>query len=697
VSASRPVSPPPSAAPADLLARVEARLGNGSDSASRRACEVLTVLRPLHPDPRAMLAAALHLQPALRQALTESELAPLAALEDGLLAAERIDALHASQGEGAKAEGLRRLLLAIVRELALVPALLAIRLVALRHAGELPDAQRRAQARLVEAIYAPLANRLGVWQLKWELEDLVLRILDPAAYQRIADLLDEKRPQRERYIDNARAQLADALREAGITAEVAGRPKHIASIHRKMQRKQLPFDGLYDLRALRVLVDDVPACYAALGVLHQLWLPIPGEFDDYIAKPKGNDYRSLHSAVVGPDGLALEVQIRTRAMHEYAELGVAAHWRYKEGGHGDALFERKIAWMRQLLAQEGEQSLLGDFGAGVLEDRVYLLTPRGEVIDLTQGATVLDFAYAIHTEVGHRCRGAKVNDRIVPLDYQPATGDRIEILTGKQAAPRRDWLQASLGYLRTGRARDKIRAWFQRLDRERNVEDGRALLERELRKLSLGKPDLKPVLEKLRLGSVDELLVALALGDVGPNQVGRILHEAVQPRIEPAARPVGPQGKPRGGEGSGLTVQGVGNLLVQMARCCQPLPGDAITGYLSRVRGVTVHRQDCVALARLLAQRPERAMAVEWGRAGGQRYTVDLQVLAIDRPKLLKDLSNAVAQLEVPVLAMDSRVDEGSGRASLRLRVRIADFDELSRLLDRLQAVPSVSEARRVG
>ncbi|MCX7043504.1 MAG: HD domain-containing protein, partial [Gammaproteobacteria bacterium] len=434
------------------------------------AWAVLDTLDMVRADAEVQLAALLHLCPKLREEILpildkNSGLRPLL---DGLQAAEQVWSLHAQREGRGNAEGLRRLLLAIIRDLRVVLILLSEQLERLRAAANAPLEEQKALAELTADIHAPLANRLGIWQLKWELEDLAFRYLQPETYQRIARLLDEKRAGRERFIEEAKQKIRAALAEAGINAQVDGRPKHIFSIWKKMQRKGLDFSELYDIRAIRVLVDDVADCYAALGLVHQLWTPVPSEFDDYIAKPKGNDYRSLHTAVIGPEGRTLEVQIRTHAMHEHAELGVAAHWRYKEGGKGEASFERKVAWMRQLLEQregDDETTLLAGFNTELLEDRIYLLTPRGEVVDLPQGGTVLDFAYHVHTEVGHRCRGAKVNGRIVPLDYKPASGDRVEIMTNKTGEPRRDWLLASNGFLASGRARDKVRAWFHKLDR----------------------------------------------------------------------------------------------------------------------------------------------------------------------------------------------------------------------------------------
>lgn len=667
------------------------------------AQRVLAALQPLRPDPEVMAAAALHLWPALRAAVPAPLLAAspdLPVLLEGLAAADQVRALHHQRQGKDSTEGLRRLLLALVRDLRVVLVLLAIQLVRLREAASLPADERLALAEITADIHAPLANRLGIWQFKWELEDLAFRWTQPETYQRIARLLDEKRVDRERFIEDAKQRIRAALAEAGIRADVAGRPKHIYSIWKKMQRKGVPFSELYDIRAVRVLVDDVPACYAVLGVVHQLWPSIPGEFDDYIAHPKGNQYRSLHTAVVDPSGRTLEVQIRTHQMHEHAELGVAAHWRYKEGGGGDASFERKVAWMRQLLEarDEGRDALVAGFTTEMVEDRVYALTPRGEVVDLPRGATVLDFAYAVHTEVGHRCRGAKVNGRIVPLDHRPATGDQVEILTAKTSEPRRDWLLASNGFLATGRARDKVRAWFHRIDRTRNLQAGRELLEKELRRVALMQADLAPVLAKFHFETLDDLHVALALGDIGPSQVSRTLHDHAQAQKAPpessplvTRKPHAPPSK------APFTVEGVGNLLSQIARCCQPVPGDRIVGYLTRGRGVSIHRANCPSVERLLAREPDRLLPVEWGRANASSYEVDITLRAFDRKWLFKDLTNVIAQMSVNILGVQSRVDEAQGMAELRIAVRVADFGQLSELLGRLNAVPGVQEARRIG
>ncbi|MGH8040596.1 MAG: bifunctional (p)ppGpp synthetase/guanosine-3',5'-bis(diphosphate) 3'-pyrophosphohydrolase [Rudaea sp.] len=617
-------------------------------------------------------------------------------LLDGQQAAEKVWSLYAARSTGSGAEGLRRLLLAIIRDLRVVFILLARQLARLRAAVSLPPERQRELAQLANDIHAPLANRLGIWQLKWELEDLAFHYLHPDTYRRIADLLDERREDRERFIVTALTQLRRALADAGVDADIAGRPKHIYSIWKKMQRKGDDFSTLYDIRALRVLVHDVAACYAALGVVHTLWPPVQAEFDDYIARPKGNQYQSLHTAVIGPEGKALEVQIRSHDMHAHAEQGIAAHWRYKEGVGADQDFERKIAWMRQLLDTrddaEDDAALLAGFRTDILEDRVYLLTPQGQVLDLPRGATVLDFAYHVHTDLGHRCRGAKVNGRIVPLNFQPATGDRVEILAGKTLEPRRDWLSAHHGFLTTHRALQKVRAWFKRVDHDANVAAGRAILERELKRLALGNVEMEPLPQKFHLQTQEEFLVALALGDVTTGQVARALHEAHAPaQAQPAQVPRAPRR-----DKDAVTIEGVGNLLTTLARCCQPLPGDAIVGYITRGKGVSIHRADCASFARLRARDPGRAIEVEWGGSRAQAYEVNVLVRGYDRKWLHKDVTNVIAAANVHLLAVNTRVDSASGLATMNFAVRVTDFEQLSMLLARLASVPNVIEARRM-
>jgi GTP pyrophosphokinase len=660
----------------DLLETLDA-------DAETLAAAIWHALKPLGGD--ADCGAAMALAPRIRN------------LVDGQVAAEKVWSLYAARSGQANAEGLRRLLLAIIRDPRVVLILLARQLARMRAAALLPEPSRRELAQLTADIHAPLANRLGIWQFKWELEDLAFRHLQPETYRRIADLLDERREDRERFIAVAMAALRAALDDAGIAAEIAGRPKHIHSIWKKMQRKGGDFSALYDIRALRVLVADVAACYAALGIVHALWPPLPNEFDDYIARPKGNQYQSLHTAVIGPEGKTLEVQIRSHDMHAHAERGVAAHWRYKEqtaaaAGGGDHAFERRIAWMRQLLESrdehEDESALLAGFRSDILEDRVYLLTPQGQVMDLPRGATVLDFAYHVHTDVGHRCVGAKVNGRIVPLSFQPVSGDRVEILTGKTIAPRRDWLSAHHGYLTTHRAQQKVRTWFKHADLTANLAAGRAMLEKELKRLALANVDLESLPAKLHRRNLDDLLEALALGDATVGQVARALQEEHAPPAPASLRP------PRRDKDA-VVIEGVGNLLTSLARCCQPLPGDAIAGFITRGRGVSIHRADCASFARLRARDPQRAIDVEWGGARSQAYEVDVLVRGYDRKWLHKDVTNVIAAANVHLLAVNSRVDASTGLATMNFAVRVADFEQLALLLGRLASVPNVIEARR--
>ncbi|MCC7632613.1 RelA/SpoT family protein [Stenotrophomonas rhizophila] len=667
--------------------------------------DTLDALALLSADESALLAALLFDLPWLRAGLDALPLGPLKPAVAGLLegqdAADQVWALHAGRDAGRNSEGLRRLLLSIIQDLRVVPILLARQLARMRGADRLAESERRALAQLTRDIHAPLANRLGIWQLKWELEDLAFRHLEPDTYRRIAREVDETRLARERYVETVKKVLSRELHAQGLSAEVSGRPKHIYSIWRKMQKKKLAFEQLYDIRAVRVMVPDVAACYAALGVVHSLWAPVPSEFDDYIARPKANDYRSLHTAVIGPEGRTIEVQIRSHDMHAQAELGVAAHWRYKEGSKGaEKAFDRKITWMRQLLeqSQDGHAGeLAGALDAELTEDRVYALSPKDEVMDLPQGATPLDFAYHVHTMVGHRCRGAKVNGRIVPLTYRLRSGDRVEILTGKEADPRRDWLLAANGFLASNRSREKVRGWFHKLDRARNVHAGRELLERELKRLGLQHADLGVAAKKFHADSVDDLYIQVALGDTGPNQVSRALLEAERAASQPAAPALPRPTARRDSLGkSKFTVQGVGNLLVQLARCCQPVAGEPIVGYLTRTRGVTVHRTDCAALARLAAASPQRILPVEWGQAGSG-YEVDVVVDAVDRRWLLKDITNLIAQEDAYVLDIHSDNVRNSGRAHLRLRLKVSDYGQLSTLLGKLDALPGVSDARRLG
>ena len=597
-------------------------------------------------------------------------------------------------GHDEDAEGLRRLLLALVRDVRVLLIVVADRLATLRAIAGADDEVRRRIAQRVAAIHAPLANRLGIWQLKWELEDLIFRYQQPDLYHRIARLLDERRADRERYITTFVADLKARLAEAGVQAEVRGRPKHIYSIWRKMHRKNLVFDQVFDVRAVRVLVDSVADCYTTLGVAHAQWHPIPGEFDDYIANPKPNGYRSLHTAVFGPGGKPVEIQIRTTSMHEEAELGVAAHWRYKEGGAHDPAFQRKLNAMRQLLEGRGDDDdFLADFGADDDEERVYAMTPRGQVIDLRAGATVLDFAYHVHTDIGHRCRGAKVNGRIVPLTRVLANGEQVEILTGKEPDPSRDWMVPSLGYLATPRARAKVRQWFKKADHDRNVADGRDVLDKDLKRLGVSHSDLRSIVGRFNKHDLEGLYEAVGVGEITPGQVANALQKDTDDTGD--SLPVAPPARRQ--DGGEILIEGVGNLLTTMARCCSPVPGDPIIGFVTRGRGVSVHRRDCANAARLISEQPGRLLEVEWAQRSGSRYRADVGISAWDRPGLIRDIGNLLVACHSDVLSMSSDVDPTSGQAQIRLSLRVADFEHLSQLLNRLTSLPSVFEAHRVG
>ncbi|MBV8403397.1 MAG: bifunctional (p)ppGpp synthetase/guanosine-3',5'-bis(diphosphate) 3'-pyrophosphohydrolase [Gammaproteobacteria bacterium] len=598
-------------------------------------------------------------------------------------------------------ETLRKMLLAVVSDPRLVLARLAEELVALRHARALPETERRRRALEARAVYAPLANRLGVWQLKWELEDLAFRYLEPEEYRRVAAALNERRADREHYIEALCAELQGHLRTAGVAAEVYGRPKHIYSIYRKMRRKQLAFEQLFDVRAVRIVVASIPECYAALGVVHGHWPYIPGEFDDYIATPKGNGYRSIHTAVIGPGSRSVEVQIRTPQMHEHAELGVAAHWSYKEGGPRDAEYQRKIEWVRRLLephedatGTEADRDLVEGMRAELFEDRVYVLTPKGEVIDLPRGATPLDFAYQVHTSLGHRCRGAKANGRIVPLSHVLRNGEIIEIITGKHEAPSRDWLAPEQGYLGSPRSRSKVRAWFRRQDVGANRSAGAVLAERELARIGARPEQLAALARELHARDVDHLHQLLGEGEITVTQLMQAANRLFEPtppaRIARAARAASMRRRT-----SPVEIEGVGDLPITLARCCAPLRPQPIAGYVALGRGVTVHRSDCAGFIRMAALKPERVLKVDWSSTEPAALAVLIAVSAYDRRGLLRDLSDVLAVERLSIDAVTSRTDHDTGMAYFSLAVAVNDLEQLARVLRRLEAVPNVMEARR--
>jgi GTP pyrophosphokinase len=597
-----------------------------------------------------------------------------------------------------QAEALRKMLLAIVTDPRLVLIKLAAQLHLLRESKDAPQAERERVARETREISAPLANRLGVWQLKWELEDLSFRYLDPENYKRIAGWLAAKRVDRERYIQQVIDILAKELEKAKIPGEVVGRPKHIYSIWRKMQRKGLSFDQLFDIRAVRIIVPTIADCYAALGIVHSLWPYIPGEFDDYIATPKDNLYRSLHTAVIGPGKLPLEVQIRTREMHEHAELGVAAHWKYKEGGKFNPAYEQKIVWLRQILepsdrdAQETESDFLERVRSEIFEDRVYALTPRGEVIELPKGATPLDFAYHVHTSLGHRCRGAKVNGRMVPLNQPLSNGDQVEIIAGKQPNPSRDWLVPSLGYLVSPRNRSKVRAWFRKQDEEQNRIQGKQIIERELQRLAIHSVTLEDLVAEFKLESADQLYLAVGEGEITVAQITGAIQRRARPQELPSPVPRKPAADTK--EAAGITIEGVGDLLSHFARCCGPVPPEPIAGYITLGRGVSIHRQDCPNFRRLEEEAPERVLAVDWG-SSDQTFPVEVNIKAYDRRGLVRDISAVLADSKINIQAMNTITHEHDGIADMNIKILVRDFEELSRVLARIQGLPSILSARR--
>ncbi|MFZ5723979.1 MAG: GTP diphosphokinase [Pseudomonadota bacterium] len=602
-------------------------------------------------------------------------------------------------------DNVRKMLVAMVDDVRVALIKLAERTCVIRAVKGADEERQRKVAREAFDIYAPLAHRLGVGHIKWELEDLAFRYLQPGAYKKIARLLDEKRADREQYIVSVVDELKRQLQRAGIQGEVFGRAKHIYSIWRKMQKKQIDFYEVYDVRAVRILVPEIRDCYAALGIVHSLWQHVPREFDDYIATPKPNGYQSLHTAVIGPDRKVLEVQIRTVAMHEAAELGIAAHWRYKEapksgrGGPKVTGYEHKIAWLRQVLEWHDQ---LGDAGVGdVLKheiglDRVYVFTPDGHVVDLAAGATPVDFAYGIHTEVGHRCRGAKVNGRIVPLNTALNTGEQVEILTAKEGGPSRDWLNPTLGFVKTSGARAKIQHWFRQRDRDENIEGGRELLERELRRLALDDINLRELSARMGQKQPEDLFALLGSGDI---RISQVMHQLQAVRAEQA--PAGEQQDllPRPAQatrdGQGVLVEGVDNLMTHMAGCCQPVPGDAILGYVTVGRGVTVHRQDCEKLRHMQREDPARIVEVSWGTSSDIAYPVDIFVKAWDRTGLLRDIMFVFAAEKVNITAAHTQSSRNENTATMLFTIEIGSLDLLGRVLGRVEQLPSVLEVHR--
>ena len=589
-------------------------------------------------------------------------------------------------------ETLRKTFLAMGDDVRVVLIKLADRLHNMRTLGFMPESKRKKIAKETLDIFAPLANRLGIWQIKWELEDLGFRYVNPVKYKEIAEQLQEPRPDREIQIETIKEYLIKLLANNNIRAEISGRPKHIYSIYKKMTQKGKPFDLVRDVRAVRLIVPDVPSCYAALGVIHTHWRPIPGEFDDYIAAPKDNFYQSLHTAVIYDDKRPLEVQIRTSEMHENAEYGIASHWRYKEGTKGsDKHYEERVNWLRKMMEWRSDVIDAHEFVEGmktdVFQDRVYVFTPRGDIIDLSAGSTPIDFAYHVHTDIGHRCRGARINGKLSPLYQDLKTGDQVEILTAKRGGPSRDWLNPNLGLVKTQRARSKIKAWFKKQEDEQNLSQGRAALERELQRLGITEINFEKMARGLGFKITDDMFIALGCGDLSVNKVIKLIADTEETAdILEITKPA--QGSKTSTDS--VEVVGLKGLLSTMARCCNPMPGDPIVGYITRGRGATVHRQDCPNVLR--RKDKERLLQVGWGKVE-QTYAVPVTVKAYDRQGLMGDISTLLQNEGVNIA--DVSVNFNRSVADLKLVVEVRDLAQLSRVLTRIESLPNVVEAQR--
>ena len=684
-----------------------------------RGIEMVGILQMLSMDIGTLKAAIIY--PFVEAGLISQERmdedfgSKIAKLVEGVLEMEAIrslQTLHRSETSPEQVDNVRRMLLAMVEDVRAVVIKLAERIACLREAKTADEETRVLMAQEITNIYAPLANRLGIGQLKWELEDLAFRYLHPDTYKQIAKQLDEKRLDRERYIREFVQSLRNGLKEAGVEAEVYGRPKHIYSIWRKMQKKHLEFNELFDVRAVRVVTKRLQDCYAALGIVHTQFHHIPREFDDYVANPKPNGYQSIHTVVVGPEGKTVEIQIRTDQMHQDAELGVAAHWRYKEGAQAGGkanTFEDKIEWLRKLLAWQEDLSesgsLLEDLRSQVFEDRVYVFTPKGDVIDLPAGATPLDFAYHVHSMIGHRCIGAKIDGRIVPFTYALQTGDQVEVITQKEPNPSRDWMNPNSGFLRSSRARAKVATWFKKLDRDKNIVAGRELFEKELDRhnLSMSKIDKGNMLRRFNQESTDDLLAGIGSGDIRINQVlnyldtcynkptaeeedRRLLEKLEQKANAPLRH------KPK----DHIVVEGVGNLMTHIARCCQPIPGDSIQGFITMGRGVSIHREDCEQLKELCRRNPERLIDAVWGENYSGGYGLTIRIISNDRSGLLRDITTVLANEKINVMGVRSRSNVREQTAEIDMELEIYNINAFNRALAKLSQLNDVISAKRL-
>ena len=625
-------------------------------------------------------------------------------MEDGLTAettasSEQEDEAYLEQAQKSRkrdlaSETLRKTFLAMGDDIRIVLIKLADRLHNMRTLGYMPESKRKRIAKETLDIFAPLANRLGIWQMKWELEDLGFRYTNPEKYKEIAEQLSERRVDREKQIEKTIANLKQVLEATGIKVEITGRPKHIYSINKKMMEKGRSFEMVLDLRAIRLIVADIPACYAALGVIHTKWRPIPHEFDDYIAAPKDNFYQSLHTAVIYDDGKPLEVQIRTPEMHQNAEYGIAAHWRYKEGRKRDDEFEQRIIWLRRLMDWRKDVDDASEFMDGmktdVFQDRVYIFTPRGDIIDLPNGSTPLDFAYHVHTEIGHRCRGAKVNGKLVTLDCKLKTGDQVEILTAKQGGPSRDWLNTNLGLVNTQRSRSKIKQWFKKQDWEQNLAQGKLQFDRELRRLGMESMDAQQLSQEYDYKTLDDFYEAIGCGDLSLGRLIGKISDLSKEKDEDVLAPH-PSGEVKPSSDS-VTVLGLKGMLTSVARCCKPVPGDDIIGYITRGRGATIHRQDCPNILRLRGD-SERIVKVSWGEVRSTS-PVAVEVKAYDRQGLLGDISNILSNESINL--SDISLKNSHNQVLIKMVLEIGDLVQLSRVLTKIETVQNVMEVHRL-
>jgi len=683
----------------------------GSVTSYLAGLEMAELLADLHLDVEALVAAIIYRT--VREAkVAEDDISKtfgqtVAGLVNGVRRMAAITQLSNSaqsevfgKGSEAQAENLRKLLVAIVDDVRIALLKLAERTCAIRAVKDQNAERRKKVAREVADIYAPLAHRLGIGHIKWELEDLAFRFLQPFDYKYIAKLLDEKRIDRQKYILRVVETIQSTLEREDIASDVTGRPKHIYSIWRKMKRKNVSFSEIYDIRAVRILVNSERDCYAALGVVHSLWRHVPNEMDDYIANVKENGYRSLHTAVHGPENRVLEIQIRTHDMHEEAEYGVCSHWRYKktDSDENETGYEQKLEWLRQVV--EWQETDIGipwedQLPKGIEQDRIYVFTPEGHVVDLPPHATPVDFAFQIHTDVGLRCRGAKVNGRIVPLNHSLNTADQVEVMTANRENPSRDWLNTHLGYITTSKARSSLQHWFKLQDRDQNITDGRALLDHEFRRLALGNFDFEALAKKLALQSLDDLYAAVGAADLSVDRVLDVTARMLPKNAEdqPVKTLVGKA--QQNNQGVDVYINGVGNLLSYIAQCCKPVPGERISGYITLGRGVSIHRQDCTNLLRKLQDEPERVIAVDWAEEPREFYSAEIAIEAFDRHGLLRDVSTLLDREKVNVSGMKTLSNKEKHTVDMELTVEISDLQSLSRILARLSQLPNIWSAKR--